>query len=214
MTTTFNPAIELDDDGYGYSLCIHDAYSYGGSYNEYTVFRELKGDGTFVGRKKDDGNGGPYALFQIQNWDHFTGTISLTNQIISFGATIPAANEFSNENYGRNGGLIFVMPDATVTIPSGKTWYAANTNYTGYTNGSIIVKGELRVTGVNQIDAASIVTTTDTGTFTLTSTGNGQETETDTSYARITGTGSLKYEGMGWRALSSANFPTNHSMNS
>ena len=209
LTTTFNPAIELDDDGYGYSLCIHDAYSYGGSYNEYTVFRELKGDGTFVGRKKDDGNGGPYALFQIQNWDHFTGTISLTNQIISFGATIPAANEFSNENYGRNGGLIFVMPDATVTIPSGKTWYAANTNYTGYTNGSIIVKGELRVTGVNQIDAASIVTTTDTGTFTLTSTGNGQETETDTSYARITGTGSLKYEGMGWRALSSANFPTN-----
>jgi len=42
----------------------------------------------------------------------------------------------------------------------------------------------------------------------LTSTGNGTETETDTDYARIKGTGTLKYDGTGWRALSTNNFPT------
>ena len=44
--------------------------------------------------------------------------------------------------------------------------------------------------------------------FTLTSTGNGSEGETDTDYARIQGTGSLKYEGTGWRALTTNKLST------
>jgi hypothetical protein len=78
-----------------------------------------------------------------------------------------------------------------------------------WTTGGITVDGELRAPNhKDYFGGGTTITTTDNGVFTLTSTGNGEESETDTSYARITGTGTLKYEGTGWRALSTNNFPT------
>ena len=87
----------------------------------------------------------------------------------------------------------------TVQNTAAAAWWAT---------GGIKVYGELCANSLARFGDGTIITTSDNGVFTLTSTGNGSEDETDKDYARIQGTGSLKYEGTGWRALSTNDLST------
>ena len=128
---------------------------------------------------------------RIEDGSEYAGYIGLNSKRVIFGTgTAPAFVK----------GQIYVSSDATITVPSVNTAYWAV--------GNILVDGELKADNLNRFGGGTNIMTGDNGTFTLTSTGNGSEGENDTDYARIQGTGSLKYEGTGWRALSTNNFPT------
>ena len=187
-----NPAIELVNDAYNYGLYVSDGFSRDASnQGRYITFSKLKGDGELW-----TGNNAPNVLMNILDWSDFSGKIQLVNKIVVFGSAVPAIADFNTS------GSIYIPSGVTVTVPDGKQWRA---------DGGVHVYGTFNATdiGENQLKDTTSVITYDAGTFVLTSTSNGQESETDTSYARITGTGTLKYEGTGWRALSASNFPTN-----
>ncbi len=126
----------------------------------------------------------------IEDGSEYAGYIGLNAKMVVFGTANP---DFVK-------GQIYVSSNATITVPSVNTAFWAV--------GNIVVDGELKADGLARFGGGTSITTTDNGVFTLTSTGNGTETETDTDYARIKGTGTLKYDGTGWRALSTNNFPT------
>lgn len=158
-----------------------------GSPNRCTVF------------KKFSGNGGIYAdatankvVVVIQDASEFTGGIGLNGgKVIVFGETMPAYERIS-------GATIFVMEGTSVT--AGGFWWA--------TGAKVFVDGELRASGLEKFGGGTYITTSDTGKFTLTNAGAVDDSATD--YARITGTGTLRYEGTGeLRILSNVNFPTN-----
>ena len=128
---------------------------------------------------------------RIEDGSEYAGYIGLNSKRVIFGTG--TAPDFVK-------GQIYVSSDARITVPSVNTAYWAV--------GSILVDGELKADNLNRFGGGTNITTGDNGIFTLTSTGNGTEGETDTDYTRIQGTGSLKYEGTGWRALSTNNFPT------
>lgn len=131
------------------------------------------------------------ARIVIEDGSEYAGYIGLNAKMVVFGTDNP---EFVK-------GQVYVSSDAAITVP------AVNTAY--WAVGSIVVAGELKADSLARFGGGTHINTTGDGVFTLTSTGNGQESETDTDYARISGTdGSLKYEGTGWRALSTNNFPT------
>ena len=128
---------------------------------------------------------------RIEDGSEYAGYIGLNSKRVIFGTgTAPAFVK----------GQIYVSSDATITVPSVNTAY--------WSVGGILVDGELKADNLARFGGGTNITTGDDGVFTLTSTGNGSEGETDTDYARIKGTGSLKYDGTGWRALSTNNFPT------
>ena len=128
---------------------------------------------------------------RIEDGSEYAGYIGLNSKRVIFGTgTAPAFVK----------GQIYVSSDATITVPSVNTAYWAV--------GNILVDGELKADNLNRFGGGTNIMTGNNGTFTLTSAGNGSEGENDTDYARIQGTGSLKYEGTGWRALSTNNFPT------
>ena len=161
-----------------------------GNPNRCTVFKKLSGSGTISADSSAN-----RTVVVIQDASEFTGGIGLNSgKHVVFGETMPDYATLTSAAVG----TIFVMEGACVT--AGGFWWAT---------GGIKVAGELRASGLDKFGGGTSITTSDTGVFTLTSTGNGVETETDTSYARITGTGALKYEGTGWRALSATDFPTN-----
>ena len=161
-----------------------------GNPNRCTVFKKLSGSGTISADSTAN-----RTVVVIQDASEFTGGIGLNSgKHVVFGEAMPDYATLTNAAVG----TIFVMEGACVT--AGGFWWAT---------GGIKVAGELRASGLDNFGGGTSITTSDTGVFTLTSTGNGVETETDTSYARITGTGALKYEGTGWRALSATDFPTN-----
>ena len=162
-----------------------------GNPNRCTVFKKLSGSGEISANSTGD-----RTVVVIQDASEFTGGIGLNyGKHIVFGEAMPDYTTLTNAAAG----TIFVMEGTSVTVSG--FWWATGTN--------IFVNGELRASGLDKFGGGTYITTSDTGVFTLTSTGNGVETETDTSYARITGTGALKYEGAGWRALSATDFPTN-----
>ncbi len=149
--------------------------------------------GTLLGSGTISGDGSaPTVVFNItDDWSGFTGTIGLNNKCIVFGETIP--DELT-------AGTIYVSEGAVVTPQqSSGVWWAV---------GGIKVDGELRAPNLGKFGGGTNITTSDNGVFTLTSTGNGTEGETDTDYARIKGTGSLKYAGTGWRALTTNKLST------
>ena len=165
-----------------------------GNPNRCTVFKKLSGSGWISA----DANASK-AVVVIQDASEFTGNIGLTGKLIVFGDAMPSYVD--NNKFEGMTGSIWVMEGASVTAkPASGNWWAT---------GGIKVAGELRASELDKFGGGTTITTSDTGVFTLTSTGNGVESETDTSYARITGTGALKYEGTGWRALSATDFPTN-----
>ena len=183
----FNPAVELDDDGGAYALFVDNGFSYN-SNNKYrsVSFSAMKGSGTFVA-----GNSADTVLVNVRKWDDFSGTLSLTNKIVVFGETNPPPTAVS-------GGQIWVMTNACVTVPSSKVWYAKN--------GIKVEGGELRASLLDRFSSDTTITTSDTGIFTLLTDSNIDDL--DVSYARITGTGTLRYEGSGYRTISRSNFPT------
>ena len=128
---------------------------------------------------------------RIEDGSEYAGYIGLNSKRVIFGTG--TAPDFVK-------GQIYVSSDATITVPSVNTAY--------WSVGGILVDGELKADNLARFGGGTNITTGDDGVFTLTSTGNGSEGETDTDYARIKGTGFLKYDGTGWRALSTNNFPT------
>ena len=148
----------------------------------------LLGDGTISG----DGSA-PRVVFNItDDWSGFTGTIGLNNKCVVFGETIP--DELT-------AGTIYISEGAVVTPQqTSGTWWAV---------GGIKVDGELRAPNLGKFGGGTTITTTDNGVFTLTDSDNTNDS--GTNYARITGTGTLRYADVNgkWRALSKVNFPTN-----
>lgn len=155
------------------------------SNSKFTI-NKLLGNGTIY-----TDNNTATTTIQVLDSTEFTGRVQLNKKRVVFGETVPASYVI---------GQIYVGAGQTLTVP--------NSNVAWYGTGGITVDGELRAAALSNFGGGTTITTTDNGVLTLTSTGNGTEGETDTDYARITGTGSLKYEGTGWRALSTNNFPT------
>ena len=166
------------------TLALNNGYS-----NKANAFKV----GTLLGNGTISGSGSaPQAVFNVTtDWSGFTGNIGLDNKCVVFGETIPDTI---------TQGQIYISEGAVVTnnVASG-TWWA---------EGGIKVDGELCAPNLGKFGDGTNITTGDNGVFTLTSTGNGTEGETETNYARIQGTGWLKYEGAGWRALSTNNLST------
>ncbi len=159
--------------------------------NRCTVFTRLLGNGRLYANSTAD-----KVVIVVQDASDYAGEIGLNGgKIVAFGETMPKFSELA-------AGRIYVQGGASVT--NRFFWWAT---------GGIVVDGELCAPYLNEgatlgFGGGTTITTTSNGVFTLTSTGNGTEGETDTSYSRIQGTGTLKYGGSGWRALSTNDFPT------
>ena len=182
LTPAYTCTVPLKITG---TLSLNDGYSNKG--NAFKVGM-LLGDGTISGSSR-----APTMVFNVTtDWSGFTGKIALNNKCVVFGSTIPDTLAE---------GAIYIAEGAQVTVQN-----TANAAWWGV--GGIKVDGELRANSLDRFGGGTSITTTDNGVFTLTSTGNGTENETEIDYARIKGTGTLKYDGTGWRALSTNNFPT------
>ena len=150
--------------------------------------------GTLLGSGAISGDGSAVTVvFNItDDWSGFTGTIGLNNKCVVFGETIP--DELT-------AGTIYISEGAVVTPQqSSGTWWAV---------GGIKVDGELRAPSLDKFGGGTTITTTDNGVFTLLTAS--QIDDQSTSYARITGTGTLRYAdggGNNWRTLSQTDFPT------
>ena len=149
----------------------------------------LLGSGTISGDSS-----APTVVFNVTtDWSGFTGTIGLNNKCIVFGSTIPESDDLT-------AGTIYISEGAVVTPQqTSGTWWAV---------GGIKVDGELRAPNLGKFGGGTTITTTDNGIFTLTDSNNTQDQAVD--YARITGTGTLRYADVSgkWRTLSRVNFPT------
>ena len=149
--------------------------------------------GTLLGSGTISGDGSAdKAVFNVtDDWSGFTGTFGLNNKCIVFGSTIPDT---------LTAGTIYVSEGAVVTPQqTSGTWWAV---------GGIKVDGELRAPNLGKFGGGTTIITTDNGVFTLTDSNNTDDKEVD--YARITGTGTLRYADVSgkWRSLSKVNFPT------
>lgn len=174
----------LEDDGSTYAWYNNNGYS-----ARETVFASLKGTGTLY----DTGNTGCRQKITFTEASGFTGAFNVSGKRIGLGGSSTAANNATGS------GSIEVVSGNSVTVSSDKVWTAS---------GGIKVGGELRASGLARFGDSTTITTTDNGTFTLTDSNNTQDHAVD--YARITGTGTLRYEdSTGWRTLSRVNFPTN-----
>ena len=151
---------------------------------------KLSGSG---GISSQTANNSATTTFQAEDASRFSGWLGIQYKRVVFGSSLPTG-EFVH-------GQLYVSEGAVVTnqYNAESAWWAT---------GGIKVDGELCSPNLTRFGGGTNITTGDNGTFTLTSTGNGTEGETDTDYTRIQGTGSLKYSGTGWRALSTNNFPT------
>ena len=198
--TTFLGTVDIE--GAGLNIC--DAYGYA-----KTTLAKLTGTGTFSCSKESAyGN-----CVTITDGSEFRGAITFSQQRLVFG---------SDKTLG-NGGVVVVEAGKTVTVASGKTWGISSSvtvngemNVDGFiwASGGIAVNGTLvspryKTDGDDKtFGAGTTITVSALGTFKLTSTGNGDEGETERNYSKITGTGKFEYNGSGWRALSTNNFPT------
>ena len=135
---------------------------------------------------------GATVTIQVLNADDFTGYVNLNSKRVIFGETIPAT--FTS-------GQIYVGSGFSFTVP--------NSNAAWYGTGGILLDGELKATSLSNFGGGTIITTTDNGVFTLINSDNTDDKGED--YARITGTGTLRYADVSgkWRSLSAVNFPTN-----
>jgi len=165
-------------------------YLNNGGSNKANAFKV----GTFLGSGAISGDGSATTVvFNVtDDWSGFTGTIGLNNKCVVFGETIPDT---------LTAGTIYISEGAVVTPQqTSGTWWAV---------GGIKVDGELRAPNLDKFGGGTTITTTDNGVFTLTDSSNTDDKEV--SYARITGTGTLRYADASgkWRTLSKVNFPTN-----
>ena len=185
--------VELQNGSGGYGINVNNGYSRNNDDSpNKVIIRKLKGDGELWTSGSANA-----VLMNVLDWTEFAGKIQLVNKIVVFGPNIPTATEFNTS------GGIYIGADVTVALPAGKQWRA---------DGGIHVHGTFKATdiGTSQLRAGTTVTTYDDGTFILTNTSAVNEQTLD--YARVTGTGTLRFEGTGssnYRTLSKVNFPTN-----
>ena len=134
---------------------------------------------------------GATTTIQVLNADGFTGYVNLNSKRVIFGETIPATF---------TAGQIYVGSGFSFTVP--------NSNAAWYGTGGILLDGELKATSLSNFGGGTTITTTDNGVFTFINSNNTYDT--NVSYARITGTGTLRYENVSnkWRTLSKTDFPT------
>lgn len=154
------------------------------------TINHLKGNGTIYGGSTAD-----KVIIRVKEWSEFTGLIQLDKKIVVFGEDeMPVKADLT-------AGQIIVSAGAVVT--------AANSTANGWwATGGIKVNGELRSPDLTRFGGGTTITTTDNGIFTLTDSSNTDDKAVD--YARITGTGTLRYADVSgkWRSLSAVNFPT------
>ena len=150
------------------------------------MFKKLSGNGGISAKSTAD-----KVVVVIQDASEFTGGIGLNGgKVIVFGETMPAYERLEKAT-------IFVMEGTSVTANG--FWWA--------TGGKIFVDGELRAPNLDKFGGGTYITTSDTGTFVLVT--NSDTDDLDVDYKRITGTGTLRYEGEHYRTISRNNFPTN-----
>ena len=157
----------------------------GVSGNKFVV-SHLSGDGTIY----TDSNAATVTI-QVLEAENFTGYVKLNSKRVVFCDTLPS--EFT-------GGNIYVGKGFTFTVP--------NSNVAWYGTGGITLAGELKAAALSNFGGGTTITTTDTGVFTFINSNDTQDHSVD--YARITGTGTLRYADVSgkWRSLSQTNFPT------
>ncbi len=184
-SATYDTTLELDDTD-GLAFTHNDGYN-----NNVVTIKALKGSGTYYGNQRNSSD--PHVTVVFKDASEFRGSVKLNTRRVVF-----ADSATSNDYVAGN---IYIAEGAQVTVQNTAeaAWWAV---------GGIQVDGELRANSLDRFGGGTSITTSDNGVFTLTSTGNGAENETDTNYARIKGTGSLKYEGTGWRALTTNNLST------
>ena len=190
---TFTNAVPVELAG---TLSINNGMSANTSNpKRCTVFKKISGNGTIYA----DGTANK-AVIVIQDASEFTGNIGLNGKLIVFGDAMPSFAD-NNEFTGMEGS-IWVMEGASVTVqpPSGNWWAVKG----------IKLAGELKTESLDKIGGGTYITTSDTGVFTFV-TSSGTVDDQAVSYARITGTGTLRYADGGnnnWRTLSQTDFPT------
>ena len=183
--------VELKNGSGGYGITVNNGFSRSNDDSpNKVIIRKLMGDGELWTSGSADA-----VLMNVLDWTEFSGKIQLVNKIVVFGPYIPTATEFNTS------GGIYIGAETTVTLPAGKQWRA---------DGGVHVYGTFKATdiGTSQLREGTKVTTYDGGKFILTNASNVNEENLD--YARVTGTGTLKFESSGnyWRTLSKANFPS------
>ena len=158
-----------------------------GAPTRCTVFEKLLGNGSLAGT-----DSATTVTVVIKDYSEFNGDVYLANKVVVFGQDMPSFDKIA-------AGSVHVMSGESVTIRSIYAWKAP---------GGIKVDGELRTTGLNLLESDTSVITSDTGVFTLIDSANTRDEAVD--YARITGTGTLRYADVSgkWRTLSAVNFPT------
>ena len=184
-----NSSIELVNGSYNYGLNVYNGFSRDANApGRYIVINKLKGDGE-LWTSDSAGN----VLMNVLDWAEFTGKVQLVNKIVVFGSYVPPVAEFNKS------GAIYIGTNVTVALPAAKQWRASN---------GIHVFGTFKATGIgdNQINSDTSVITYDSGTFVLMT--NSNTDDLDVNYSRIKGTGTLRYEGTGYRTISRSNFPT------
>ena len=163
-------------------LTINDGYS-----NRQFTINKLIGSGSIYTTSN-----GATVTIQVKEADDFTGYVQLNSKRVIFGETIPTT--FTS-------GQIYVGNGFSFTVPnSDSAWYGT---------GGIVLDGELKATALSNFGGGTNITTTDNGVFEFINSNNTEDQGVD--YARITGTGTLRYADVSgkWRALSTVNFPTN-----
>ena len=115
---TINPTIEVDNDIYEYGLWLSNGNGYNSNtiYRNHTILKGLKGSGVLKGS-----DSGGNALLLVNEWDGFTGTLTLANKIVVFGDSLPEAQE-----HVEGGGFVVVGSGKSVRVPNGKTWTLGN----------------------------------------------------------------------------------------
>ena len=159
-----------------------------GNPNRCTVFKKLSGSGTISADSSAN-----RTVVVIQDASEFTGGIGLNyGKHVVFGEAMPEYATLTNAAVG----TIFVMEGARVTVSG--FWWAT---------GGIKVDGELCAPNhASYFGGGTTITTSDSGVFTLLTNSNVDDMNTD--YSKITGTGTLRLEGSGYRCISTNNFPT------
>lgn len=205
----YNPEIVLENDTYDYALQLTNGNSPNSSYpNRSTIIKKLSGGGKLC----CGGTSSATPALTVYDASGFTGSIDTVNAtgggytglVVVFcdeGASLPDTllAMFINPSKKRT---IYVASGEVVTVgPSAKWTTGSGANDA---NG-VYVDGELRASGLDGFGDSTNITTGDDGVFTLVTDGN---ITSDGDFARIKGTGTLRYEGSGSRTLSVENFPT------
>ena len=126
-TAASSPALELEDDSYGYGLRFTDGYSYDSNSGwAYAQFPALKGSGKLI-TNTHTGNKGQLGLIMFQDWSEFTGSMALTNRTVWLGTSAAPASD----NSALSVGTIYVESGKTFDIPTNwSNWYMT-TGFTG-----------------------------------------------------------------------------------